>query len=225
MENHLSKGPKLNRLLGKLGVCLATILIPAAAGATIIEIEPDDYAEGTDLSNVSPYVTLARTDGKLGSTPEPIYATSPAGQLPSPTGDLSFGLHGAGPVDCVDRVECYAGFSMTFHQPIEWASLYSLNRGYTPGLASIWMAFDAQGDRMAVGTASEDSLNNFGETTLFTVGIPGMRTLLVGGDFVTNALEYDRLQFRLTPVPEPGLLPLFGLSLVGLYFIRRRKNP
>lgn len=204
------------RLTMALGLFTAALFIPATAAATIIEIEPDDYAEGTELTNISPYVTLQHASGMLAWPPTPIYATNISHRFSAPTGELGFGRFAGGPVDCEDQVECYTGFSMTFHQPVNWVSLDAINFGYPPGIGTVWQAFDETGALITEGIAG----NGFGEPYQFTVAVPGMRTLIAGGEHTTGALEYDYLRFEL---PEPTLLPLFGFSLAGLYFIRRRK--
>jgi MYXO-CTERM domain-containing protein len=57
-------------ICGALLACLAVLGEPALART--ITIEPDAYAPGTDLSNVSPYVKLGATAGALGF--QPVYA-------------------------------------------------------------------------------------------------------------------------------------------------------
>lgn len=211
-------------------VCLsaAVFLLPAAASASIIVLEPDDYLEGTDLSNVSPYVTLESKDGGFGSWP--VYATKSDSDFAAPTGELVFGNFPGGWVDCVDHFDCAQGFGMTFHQPVDWVSLQAINTGYgIPGefgLSAVWFAFDANGDYLTQGHGFGEDFDNLGKPFSLDVAIPGMQSLVFGGDSSISALQFDQLSFSMpaVDVPEPATLGLFGLGLAGLAFSRRRQQ-
>ncbi len=55
-----------------------------------------------------------------------------------------------------------------------------------------------------------------------TVNAPSIRSILFTSDrFLTSVSE---IEFNLNPVPEPGALALFGIGLIGLGMVRRRRR-
>lgn len=227
-------------------LCLGISVFTAssAANAYAIMIEPDHYAEGTNLSTIAPYVTLQSHSG-FGDR-YPVYATkprrdfdTPTGELyDAPTGELSFGNFSGSYVQCGDyRIECVEGFGMTFHQPVDWVSLKAINDiyGYSPeeagndigiGLPAQWYAFDVNGDQLASGLESGVEGDNRGVVFEMYWDIPGMTSLVVGGFDSISAFQFDDLRFKLTQatVPEPGTLGLFGMGVAGLVAFRRRQR-
>jgi hypothetical protein len=228
-----------NPRLKVAALCLGIAVFAAssAANAYAIMIEPDHYAEGTNLSTIAPYVTLQYRGGFGGGSS--VYATRPSGDFASPTGELGFGNYGAGAVQCGGHFDCYAGFGMTFHQPVDWVSLKAMNRGYGRtaedagndvgyGLSAEWYAFDVNGDELASGWENGVEGDNRGIVFEMNWDIPGMISLIVGGHDTISVFEFDDLRFKLTQatVLEPGTLGLFGIGLVGLTaFRRRQRNP
>jgi len=206
----------------------------AASGYAII-IEPDHYAEGTNLSTIAPYVTLQSLDGTYGNWP--VYTTKPGRDFAAPTGDLSFGNYPAGWTGCVGHFNCAQGFGMTFHQPVDWVSLKAVNNEYGypadeesndvgSGLSAIWFAFDVNGDYLAYGSESGVEGDNRGVVFEMYWAIPGMTSLVVGGYDSIGAFQFDDLRFKLTQttVPEPGTMGLFGMGLVVLAASRRKQR-
>ncbi len=218
-------------------LCLggAMLVASSAASGYAIIIEPDHYAEGSDLSTIAPYVTLQSLDGTYGNGP--VYSTKPRRDFAAPTGELSFGNHPAGWTQCVGHFDCIQGFGMTFHQPVDWVSLKAVNDeyGYTAeedgsdfgsGLSAEWYAFDVNGDELASGWESGVEGDNRGTMFEMYWEIPGMASLVVGGHDSIGAFQFDDLRFKLTQatVPEPSTLGLFGMGLVGLVAFRRRQR-
>ncbi|WP_166259646.1 PEP-CTERM sorting domain-containing protein [Marinobacter salicampi] len=213
-------------------ICLLVTVLAASstANAYSIVIEPDHFQEGSDLSSVAPYVTLQHLGGNLGT--DSVYATRPKFDFAAPTGELVFGNFAAGWIQCEDRIECISGFGMTFHHPLDWVSLKGQNGvvGYTGedqefGANAVWFAFDENGDYLAFGSEGDGHKDNRGVPFDMSWSIPGMTTLVVGGDTI-NALEFDDLRFKLklATVPEPGTLGLLGMGLAGLLAFRYRSN-
>ncbi|MDK8464273.1 PEP-CTERM sorting domain-containing protein [Marinobacter sp. SS13-12] len=204
-----------------------SLLTPSITEASIITIEPDDFAEGTDLSSVSSYVSLQSLVANYRE-PGPIYATRSRPEYRAPTGELVFGNFGAGIGildECETDFECAIGFGMTFHQPVRWVSLLYQNWGYPfmggYGLPNIWYAFDVNGDRIEWGVSSTMG-DTLGQVFSLNLAIPGMKSLVVGGGATINAMEYDRLSFAVG-VPEPAPLALLAVGLGAVIFARNRK--
>lgn len=188
------------------------------ASAALITIEPDDYAPGTNLTNISPYVTLnvvtptfpgsyigdiyADDDGALG---DPSYV--------APTGELTFGNHA---FFVFGEAPDYGGFSMTFHQAVSNVSLLA-NNEYPPGLVALWAAFDYEGNIIGMGSAGNDA--SLGEIFEVSINMTNVWKVIVGGDASTSAINFDHLTFEiddLVSVPGPAPLLLLLTGLMGL---------
>lgn len=205
------------KFLNQVSCVVLFTLISVASSAAVITIEPDDYPAGTDLSNISPYVTLqSRSYVVSGDTVvSPVYAGLPLYdglEYPAPTGDLTFGNYSWEPVGS-------SGFGMAFHQEVNHVSLLAVSA--YPRLGVQWGAFGFDGQLMATGLTAG---GGYGETFLVDISLDGIWALVVGGHTGINAIDFDRLTFDVADsvtVPEPGMLPLFAGSLL-LLGLRRR---
>jgi hypothetical protein len=192
--------------------------------ASIITVEPDDFAEGADLSNVSPYVSLQSLNGNLAE-PGPVYATGSNPRYRSPTGELVFGTFQS-TFTCETGFECSIGFGATFHQPVSWVSLLYQNifgeeSGTPYNLSLDWFAFDFSGEHIASGKGSQ-IIGSPGQVFSLNLAIPNMKSLVVGGHDGISVMEIDRLSFAVG-VPEPTPLGLLGLGLGAIIFSRNQK--
>ncbi len=220
------------RILGKVTLALLFVFSSAVAGAvTTVIIEPDDYSLGTNLSTVSPYVTLGYQSGD-NQTLQIVTSTVPTNdsgvQYPAPTGDHVFGPIGGGGFaggGCSGSLDTNnwgcQGFVMSFNQSVSHVSLQALNWGYPPGLGVIWYAWDGSGDQ--IGGGQIWPVNNLGIPFLADIQLDGIRTFMLGGSAGTAAVSFDHLTFDIATVPAPGSAWLFASSLCGLIGTARWK--
>jgi hypothetical protein len=212
--------PKLS-VIFFLSVILSTF--SATASAILITVEPDDYAAGTNLTNVSPYVTLESvTPAFPGSNVGAIYADENGAlgdpDYVAPTGDLTFGNHG---FFVYGEEPDLGGFSMTFHQAVSNVSLLA-NNEYPPGLLAIWAAFDYEGNIIGEGASGEGVA--LGETFAVNINLDNVWRVVVGGDASTAAINFDHLTFEvddLVSVPGPAPLTLL-LTALTVLLLRRK---
>lgn len=198
--------------------------ISVTANAIIITLEPDDYGVGVALENA--YVTTALVEGPLknhswnsaliardGRENDPDYK--------APTGDLIFGAFSF--VYNGDPEVTLGGLGIKFHQDVLNIKLLA-NSIYPPGdLMAAWLAFDIDGKQVAFGYAGGDRPPN--ETFEIEIQGRGVRTLVLGGDFATSAICFDRLTFELdesvASESESMVLLFMGLMILALRLKQR----
>lgn len=135
------------------------------------------------------------------------------------TPNLMYSNNGSGSYDTLTRI------AMDFVDPFD-----SGNNGYVTSISGFWTdagmgatltAFDADGNQ--IGQAA--TTTSFGAETLALSGIGQISRV----EWITsNATGLDDLEFGAVtaysePVPEPAMLALFGLGLVGFGVARKRK--
>lgn len=205
------------------------------AWANTMVIDPDDYATGTNLSNISPLATLSTTDNQS------VYAMDLA-----PNAADGANTQGLG-----HKVFGYSGNNEWIYQPWESPAAGALQIGFHATVThfSILVAelfWDAgPGDDPLFGQVYDNHNNFIGSLSTFggaevklaqidpsdashgywaywTLEFSGtnIAKVIIGGDSEPTTL--DRLTFDYTPVPEPSpgaLLLLAGALLV----IRKRQ--
>jgi hypothetical protein len=189
--------------------------LTARAGAQIVRIEPDDYADGTNVSNINPAVRLSTT--LADNVPVPLYFVSAneVGAELAPTGTRVFGHAN------VPFFNDFRRLRMDFADPVFGVSI--LFGGGTFGATD--------GGRLEIYNAGGTLLDWY-DTALLAVGQSEAMSLYRPQGDIGFAIAYtpagrgnfgrlDGLQFSV--VPEPGTLALL-LALVGLIARRRRSS-
>jgi hypothetical protein len=192
---------------------------PLASHALSVLIEPDDYAIGTDLSNISPYVTLQKLEVYMGTYTYlgPVYSSQVTGypdfNPPAPTGDQTFGNYGHMPWG--------TALGLVFNTEVSNVSLLA-NNFYPFGVDTYWRALDADGVIIASGSAG-GSATPAGENYLIEVNAENMAMLILGAGDGSNTSRLDHLSFEVdVAVPEPSALILLGAGLAGILMTKKR---
>jgi hypothetical protein len=217
-------------MIAKIAAVLVVVwlVVPGIAGAGIIVVEPDLYPADTDLSDVSPFVSirsLAPSGAEAQQLPEqqqfPVFATPKLGVYEAPTGQLTFGRFGYTFFAPGDTIVSYQGLGFLFHQPVSEIWLLAQNdvEGFWP-LAAEWTAFDQHGGAIASGWTTGGTGGKPGEVFSVEINLPEIRSLVIGASDGSAVMTFDELRFRVS-VSEPASLALLGLGLVGLMAARR----
>lgn len=220
------------RVLRRFFSCVFLSLLSSFASSLPVTLEPDDYAPGTNLSNISSLVTLESryldfVDGDFAVVGSTVSASAAAFGLAAPTGTLTFGTagFGCGTGSC-SQVGDFTGLGFFFQQSTSQVSLQG-RHGYgaadTPfSFAATWAAFDQAGNLLTQGSTSA----LYDTAFLIDIVVPNMWSLIIGGQDMTDALMLDRLVFEAdgVSVPAPVGLPLLLMALLGMALTRRRNG-
>jgi hypothetical protein len=182
---------------------LLGLILAANANATVImTVEPDNFANGTDISNATPGVILRMGTVKYASTGTKVFGYD-AG--------LGFGIE-----PYWDNQNTFNAFFGNFTKYVDIDVINNNGAGY--GTDTAYMeVFTVTNGLLETKTIASSS-----------IGFPGSQNLsfqTFGNTYITRIqlsssdgsdFNLDRLQFS---VPEPGSLALMSIGLLG-YFSR-----
>jgi hypothetical protein len=216
-------------------LCLSSV----AAHASLITIDPENYAPGTNISHQFPGVTLSTiVTGNGAVVRQDVFSVTCGSHPLCPgVGSNIFGyesgtsLHGGFYSEASAAVNCLGA------QPSEWCTRYNqqfldirfdnptdyvaVESAHFSDWPMFW-AFDALGNLLQVDeerifTAPWPN-NNF-ETTILTATIPNISRLVVSGSLGTVRLD----SITYASVPEPGTFGLLALGMFGVLMMSRRR--
>lgn len=196
-----------------LGCALLVALGAANAMAQIVQIEPDDYADRTNLSNLHAAVQLSTTLEDNVPVPAFFVSANEVGEQLAPTGTRVFGHAN------VPFFNDFRRLRMDFADPVFSVSI--LFGGGTFG--------STDGGRLEIYNAAGTLLDWY-DTALLAVGQSETMALFRPQGDIDFAIAYTpagrgnfgRLDgLRFSVVPEPGTA---GLVLAGLAGVLRRRR-
>jgi hypothetical protein len=199
-----------------LSVVVPLSFIALPAQAMTVTIEPDDYAAGTDLSNISPYVTLQKMSrsGSVLTYDGPVLSTLVSSGPAAPTGDRTFGSY-------ADGYTMGTALGLFFHEEVTNLSLLA-NNTYPFGVSTYWAAFDSLGVKLAEGYAGSGVTP--GDNFAVNINVANMASVIIGASDGSNSSRLDALSFdiadREVAVPEPSGLMLLAAGALGMLLAR-----
>jgi len=234
-SNHAA--PVMRRLQA---ICAGLLFLSMPATASVV-LEPDNYALGTDLSTISPYVTVSTTGGN------PVYASTinqgstlaAGGAATGPLGSAVFSLNSNSNSEWsywpeMDPNDPY-GLVFTFSQPLLSFSLLFAELFEDAGCctndptrifiyapdSSLITVVDADVSPPAgyLGTDPYDPSSPAWPYWQFAYSGNTVGKIIIGG--FSEPTSVDRLEF--TVVPLPAAIWFFGTGLIGLAGLAGRR--
>jgi len=192
-------------------------LSASMAYAIVIAVDPDDFIDGTDISNAFPGITLSAIDGgnNILLTPSVFSQTS---SLAS-TGTQVFGHDGIFTTSWARSL--LGDLRVDFAQPTDFVSIDIVaNDNFDPGFIQAFDTFDTL-------LGSFTTAGNLGvgvvETASISTGTANIAYVVASG-IQPEDVVLDNLQFnRVDAIAEPGTVALIGIGLVVVALNRRRE--
>jgi hypothetical protein len=201
--------------------------LPPDDTSNLVTFEPDDYADGVDVSTIFPGVTLSAFGGDpdfgFPLNSDRIFARVPhqASAIP-PTGELVFGLD----TDFFNTGFYFGGhqFRATFAHPTNYVSIQTAldgNPDVDPTDFALIQIFASDGTML-------DSFTTLGDASI--VEFPRAErdiAYLIATNPPENpgdSFMLDALVFRTSAIPEPGTWALFCIGIVFFLLTRARQR-
>ena len=207
----------MSKRLMALFTCLALTLFTSMANAILITVDPDDFADGTDISNVFSGISLSAIDGgnNILLTNSVFSQTS---SLAS-TGTQVFGHDGIFTQTWAQGL--VADLRIDFIQATDFVSLDIIaNNGFDPGFLE---AYDSTGTLLGSFTTQGNLGSGIPETATISSGSANIAYVIASG-LGGNDVALDNLIFNSATVPEPTVLALLSFGLLGVGIARRKKS-
>jgi hypothetical protein len=204
-----------NRLLA-LFTGLALTLSTSIANAILITVDPDDFADGTDISNAFSGITLSAIDGGnnviLTSS-----VFSQASSLAS-TGTQVFGHDGIFTQTWANGL--VGDLRIDFLQATDFVSIDIIaNNGSDPGFLE---AYDSSGTLLDSFVTQGDLGSGTSETASISSASANIAYVIASG-LSGNDVGLDNLTYNSATVPEPTVLALLSFGLLGIGIAKRKK--
>lgn len=204
-----------NRLLA-LFTGLALTLSTSIASAILITVDPDDFADGTDISNAFSGITLSAIDGGnnvlLTSS-----VFSQASSLAS-TGTQVFGHDGIFTQTWANGL--VGDLRIDFLQATDFVSIDIIaNNGFDPGFLE---AYDSSGTLLDSFVTQGDLGSGTSETASISSASANIAYVIASG-LSGNDVGLDNLTYNSATVPEPTVLALLSFGLLGIGIAKRKK--
>lgn len=231
MENFRSALSGVYMSTAILGAAISGLTASAVGSdltAAIITVDPDAFSDGTDISNAFNGVTLSvidggggpvfsRTDGAASTGSRTFGNSAASGAIPELIWFEGDGFNpnppGPGPVLRVD-----------FGVSTDFVAIDIINQDtFDGGVLRAFNAFDVE-----IATVLSIVTGQFGaapapQILSVSLGAADIAYVTVAGQSAQDSVHLDNLQFnQITTIPEPGVVALLGLGLMGMGFVRRR---
>ena len=207
----------MSKRLMALFTCLALTLFTSMANAILITVDPDDFADGTDISNAFSGISLSAIDGgnNILLTNSVFSQTS---SLAS-TGTQVFGHDGIFTQTWAQGL--VADLRIDFIQATDFVSLDIIaNNGSDPGFLE---SYDSTGTLLGSFTTQGNLGSGIPETATISSGSANIAYVIASG-LGGNDVALDNLIYNSATVPEPTILALLSFGLLGVGIARRKKS-
>ena len=206
----------MNKRLMRQLVGLTLALSTSIAHAILITVDPDDFTDGTDISNAYSGITLSAIDGGSNVILTPsIFSQSSS--LAS-TGTQVFGHDGVFTQTWANGL--VGDLRIDFIQATDFVSLDIIaNNGFDPGFLQ---AYDSSGTLLDSFTTQGDLGSGTPETAIISTASANIAYVIASG-LSGNDVALDNLTYNSATVPEPTVLALLSFGLLGIGIARRKK--
>ena len=231
---------------------LAGLIFTCYSHALVVTIEPDDYAIGTNLTHISPYVTLTSTGGADVFAADVIHRVAAPDQIAAEGYSTQVLGNKAFSTDPLLNSEWFYwpdvypnhfdpdGLKITFSQPVTDVSFLQaeLFGDSTAGIDPLTLEiYDENGilidnSTLHTITYAQTYLGPYSDNPpgatyeyyleLITISGISISQIVIGGESEPTTL--DRLQFTVNPVPVPASAWLFISAITGLIGCARRST-